>query len=150
APRPSRRRRSPGRCNREAGRRSRGAPAHGRAQSHAGGGLRLGPPGGPRPRRVRKRARGVVGGTQSPRGSPAREVAMKVSRGARGVALVLALALLLGPLSEARPEPPSLWTKTGSLRDEGKLTEPELGTVDRGGILAKVIDTPDHSEVLSL
>lgn len=65
------------------------------------------------------------------------------------VLIVSSLALGLG-LSEAYPQPMSLWTKATGLRDEGKLTEPEIGTVDKGGIVAKVVDTPDRSEVLSL
>jgi len=69
-------------------------------------------------------------------------------KAAAGPAFLLACFLGLGPLSEANPEAMSLWS-TG-LRTEGKLTPPELGTVDRGGIVAKVIETSDRSEVLSL
>lgn len=77
-------------------------------------------------------------------------VLSRASVASSSTALVLASALVLGPLSEANPEPASVWKRAGSLRDEGKLTEPELGTVDHGGIVAKVIDTSDRSEVLSL
>jgi hypothetical protein len=63
---------------------------------------------------------------------------------------VLSFLLALGPLSEATPGLTTVWSKAAGLLDEGKLTDPEIGTVDRGGIVAKVIDTPDRSEVLSL
>ena len=66
-----------------------------------------------------------------------------------GVACLLACLHWRSTL-EAGSGDGALWRPAAFLQAAGGLTSPELLAVDRGGIVAKTIETSDRSEVLSV